>query len=185
MGLTPFESVTELSSRYGPSFTCRAVGHTPCGEYDGDWALIELRAQERIERELLADPVLDYEHPPKRRPQPASSRTKPGRVRFDTDPDPLKNGDVLEQYIEAQFGAVSSNGRFRCIVPDHPDHHPSAQLWPDGRWRCWSCGASGDVIDAAAYATGREPRGADYWWLRDHVLEVLLRAPLPSERGAR
>jgi hypothetical protein len=87
--------------------------------------------------------------------------------------------------LQATGTDVSDSGRFRCPAPQHEDVHPSAQVWPDGRWKCWSCHASGDVVDIAGFVTGRQPSRSDYWWLRDHVLEVLLRAPLSSERGQR
>jgi hypothetical protein len=154
---------------------------------EGEWRLLERECADRVDRELFVDPVLDYE-PERKRPtwRPASSRsTTPGRVRFDAGNDPLKNGDVLMQYLEATGTVVSAAGQFRCPVPQHEDVHPSAKLWPDGRWKCWSCAESGDVVDVAGFVTGRHPSGPNYWWLRDHVLDVLLRSPLPSERRQR
>ena len=54
--------------------------------------------------------------------------------------------DLLEQ-----IGGPGRNGKYRCPAPDHPDQNPSCSIFTrkDGRtgWRCWSCGARGDLID--------------------------------------
>jgi hypothetical protein len=51
----------------------------------------------------------------------------------------------LAAVITADLGPPTRK-RWRC--PFHADHHPSLALTPDRRrWRCWSCGAAGDVFD--------------------------------------
>lgn len=47
---------------------------------------------------------------------------------------------AIEQYTMQQ----GRRGRFLC--PFHDDHDPSVTV-KGNRWTCWSCGASGDVID--------------------------------------
>ena len=39
-----------------------------------------------------------------------------------------------------------------CICPFHEDIQPSMQIFPDNRFRCYGCGAKGDVIDFVTYA---------------------------------
>lgn len=39
-----------------------------------------------------------------------------------------------------------------CICPFHQDIQPSMQIFPDNRFRCYGCGAKGDVIDFVTYA---------------------------------
>jgi hypothetical protein len=178
----PFAAFNAALSRYTPAFRCEVEAHSESTA--GDWRLLGLDYRDRAELELCPDP-LDYEPVRKRAVGPPTSSTSPGRVRFAASDDPLKNGDVLRQYVEATGTDVSDSGRFRCPVPQHDDVHPSAQLWPDGRWKCWSCGAFGDVIDVASLMTGIEPTGRGFWQLRDQIVDTLLRAPLPSERGQR
>jgi hypothetical protein len=182
-----FQGYRELTRRYGSAFACRI--ETEGAEVEGvcltagDWRLVGLQAADDLERKNDFDAVLDYEP---QRQQPGAKRSPtPARVRVETGDNPLKNGHVLKAYLEITGTAVSDSGRFRCPVPQHEDVHPSAQLWADGRWKCWSCGERGDVVDVAGVVTGRTPNGPDYRWLRDHVVDRLMRAPLPSERGPR
>ncbi len=35
----------------------------------------------------------------------------------------------------------------RCPLTDHDDHDPSFYIYSQGRWRCYGCNRSGDVID--------------------------------------
>ena len=39
-----------------------------------------------------------------------------------------------------------------CVCPFHKDIQPSMQIFPDNRFRCYGCGAKGDVIDFVTYA---------------------------------
>lgn len=39
-----------------------------------------------------------------------------------------------------------------CVCPFHEDIQPSMQIFPDNRFRCYGCGAKGDVIDFVTYA---------------------------------
>lgn len=46
----------------------------------------------------------------------------------------------------AKFYGMTLNGRGWALCPFHPDKHPSMSF-KEGRFRCWSCGASGDAVD--------------------------------------
>src|SRR5215218_8952193 len=34
-----------------------------------------------------------------------------------------------------------------CALPDHEDKTPSFYIYPPGRYHCYGCGGSGDVVD--------------------------------------
>jgi hypothetical protein len=148
------------------------------------WAECRRRADLKVEGELLYEERLEQEWPPpkRRRPShgtPMSTSTASGVAKFGDD-DPLKRIPAAE-YLPALTGKlVSASGRTRCPMRDHPDEHPSAKTYGT-RWVCFSCGARGGIIEAAAEAYGLEPRGADFLRLRDRTVHALLYAPLKSE----
>ena len=47
--------------------------------------------------------------------------------------------------LEPLGGAAWFTGR--CPLPDHEDKTPSFYLYPQGRYYCYGCGGSGDVVD--------------------------------------
>lgn len=47
---------------------------------------------------------------------------------------------------------VNSKGFFLC--PAHDDKKPSAQIRPNNRWKCFSCGEGGSTLDLVMYALG-------------------------------
>ena len=54
-----------------------------------------------------------------------------------------------------KLGIEHKGRKFRCPNPDHPDNHPSADWFGDGRrWKCRSCGAGGDAFEAVKLARG-------------------------------
>lgn len=52
---------------------------------------------------------------------------------------------------------IGRDGKTLC--PYHPDHHPSMSF-RGGRFRCWSCGASGNAIDLTMKLLGVDALGA-------------------------
>ena len=64
----------------------------------------------------------------------------------------LKNDAVQEiksnlspaEVIESYTGQKAQHNKYIC--PFHPDKHPSLSVKGE-HWKCWSCEASGDVID--------------------------------------
>ena len=41
-----------------------------------------------------------------------------------------------------------AGSKFKALCPFHDDHHPSMELNPDRQsFKCWSCGAGGDIFD--------------------------------------
>jgi CHC2-type zinc finger protein len=58
---------------------------------------------------------------------------------------PIEN--VARRYtkLEPLGGAAWFTGR--CPLPDHGDKTPSFYIYPPGRFHCYGCGRSGDVVD--------------------------------------
>lgn len=73
-------------------------------------------------------------------------------------PDPFQ---VVREQVSAQDAAryygLTINQRGKAVCPFHNDHHPSMSF-KCGRYRCWSCGASGDSVDLV-----RGLFGGTYW----------------------
>jgi DNA primase len=42
----------------------------------------------------------------------------------------------------------------RCPLPDHEDRTPSFYIYPPGRFYCYGCGRSGDVVDLEFFCGG-------------------------------
>ena len=61
--------------------------------------------------------------------------------------------------------------RHKCLCPFHDDHTPSL-TFKKNKFRCWSCGASGDAISLVMKVLGKDFREACRW----------LGAPLSSPR---
>jgi DNA primase len=65
----------------------------------------------------------------------------------------------LKAYLSSQgVNMNSSDGKFRCINPAHPDNNPSMGIVPssDGKvFHCFSCHCSGDIFTAAAMIEGK------------------------------
>jgi hypothetical protein len=59
--------------------------------------------------------------------------------------DPIE--DVARRYtdLERLGGRAWFTGR--CPLPDHEDKTPSFYIYPPGRFYCYGCGRSGDVVD--------------------------------------
>jgi len=53
----------------------------------------------------------------------------------------------------ARMYGLKINGRGRALCPFHDDHDPSMSF-KNGRFRCWSCGASGNSIDLVSRLLG-------------------------------
>jgi hypothetical protein len=55
--------------------------------------------------------------------------------------------EVAQRYTELR--ALGGRAWFtgRCPLPDHKDKTPSFYIYPPGRYYCYGCGGSGDVVD--------------------------------------
>lgn len=73
---------------------------------------------------------------------------------------------------------LSHNGRALC--PFHQDRHPSL-TFKYNRYRCWSCGAHGSVIDLTAHLCGVDILEAAKLLNQDYSLGLELDKPLKKE----
>ena len=150
------------------------LGRRTRAQHETDWEL-----ERRLFYEPWPPPKKSRESYPHGRP--TSTSTGADRVEFDHD-DPLKRVPATE-YLPAIAGVVvSSSGRCRCPMPDHPDVHPSCKAYGT-RWKCFSCGAKGGIIEVAREVYGIEPIGKDFWCLRDRILEALGEGPIEAKGG--
>ncbi|MFO0907190.1 MAG: DNA primase [Isosphaeraceae bacterium] len=52
--------------------------------------------------------------------------------------------DLVGEYLQV----TRAGSKFKALCPFHDDHNPSLELNPDRQsYKCWSCGAGGDVFD--------------------------------------
>jgi hypothetical protein len=182
-GLDPFEDYNRALAPYSPSYRCLVDAHG--SEVSaGCSRVLRLEYEDRAAA-YTAEPVDDE---PRNRRSPhhgtaTSTSTGSDPVEFDHD-DPLRRIPAAE-YLPVIAGVeVLSSGRVRCPMPDHPDEHPSAKVYGT-RWRCFSCGAGGSIIDVAAAIYGIGTTGSDYWRLRDRIVEAFLWAPTGREEASR
>lgn len=82
----------------------------------------------------------------------------------------------------ARFYGVTFNRRDWALCPFHSDHHPSMSF-KAGRYRCWSCNASGDSVDFVGRLFGLAPLEAVRKLNEDFSLSLPLdRPPTKAER---
>ena len=63
------------------------------------------------------------------------------------DPAEIKAHIDLVSYVDKHVRLVKAgHDRFVGLCPFHDDHSPSMSVWSDGRWKCFACGAGGDVF---------------------------------------
>jgi DNA primase len=56
--------------------------------------------------------------------------------------------DIVALVGEYLPGLTRSGSKFKALCPFHDDHNPSLELNPERQsYKCWSCGAGGDVFD--------------------------------------
>jgi DNA primase len=60
----------------------------------------------------------------------------------------IKNAVDIVALVGEYLPLHRSGSKFKALCPFHPDHNPSLELNPDRQsFKCWSCGAGGDVFD--------------------------------------
>ena len=71
----------------------------------------------------------------------------------------------LKRYLEERDVDISSKGAFRCINPAHPDKNPSCGFVKETNeevFYCFSCGAKGDIFNAANLLEGKPLKGQEF-----------------------
>ncbi|RJF76144.1 toprim domain-containing protein [Deinococcus cavernae] len=75
-----------------------------------------------------------------------------------------------------------------CANPQHDDHHPSMHLATrgkhTGRFKCWSCNCSGDVVDLVSVALGLKIGDAISWLDGQNKAEPIKKTEPRVERDA-
>lgn len=162
-----------------PDVAARVFDALPAHVQDAMWR--KLRADVEYERWLDDSPWSD-EPPPEAGFPLEPVRLPPPR------PQVLANGPaarVLSDltsipsrvYFERLTGiAVPRSGMVRCPLPNHDDRGPSCKVYEDTQWRCFGCGAWGNVLDlwSALHggAIGRDLRGAEFCRVRDELAQI-------------
>lgn len=74
---------------------------------------------------------------------------------FDTIHQQLSIEELLARFGYRDLIEVGRTKKTWCVA--HDDGDPSCHIFPDGRFHCFSCGATGDVVDFYAFLQGIEP----------------------------
>lgn len=77
-----------------------------------------------------------------------STPSRPGRLPSGRlDAADIKRHIDLVSYIDHRVHLVKAgHDRFVGVCPFHGDRSPSMSVWTDGHWKCFGCGAGGDVF---------------------------------------
>ena len=60
----------------------------------------------------------------------------------------IKQAVDIVALVGESLTVYRAGSKFKALCPFHDDHHPSMELNPDRQsFKCWSCGAGGDIFD--------------------------------------
>ena len=60
----------------------------------------------------------------------------------------IKQAVDIVTLVGESLAVHRAGSKFKALCPFHDDHHPSMELNPDRQsYKCWSCGAGGDIFD--------------------------------------
>ena len=66
----------------------------------------------------------------------------------DTTKAAIKNAVDIVTLVGEYIQVRRAGSKFKALCPFHDDHNPSLELNPERQsFKCWSCGAGGDVFD--------------------------------------
>src|SRR5512135_1334018 len=66
----------------------------------------------------------------------------------DTTKAAIKNAVDIVTLVGEYLQVRRAGSKFKALCPFHDDHNPSLELNPERQsFKCWSCGAGGDVFD--------------------------------------
>src|SRR5580704_2872642 len=66
----------------------------------------------------------------------------------ETTKSAIKNAIDIVALVGESRALRRSGSRYKALCPFHDDHNPSLELNPERQsYKCWSCGAGGDVFD--------------------------------------
>ena len=87
----------------------------------------------------------------------------------------------LEDYFNLCGQHKTQNGMFTCIFPDHEDSTPSMSIEDGVRFKCFGCGRSGDIFDAAAILENKSKAGPSF--VIDNIAYLASTYNIPVEFG--
>src|SRR5918995_697049 len=61
--------------------------------------------------------------------------------------DAVPIGEIARRYTTLEHLGGKAWFTGRCPLPDHEDKTASFYIYPPGRYHCYGCGGSGDVVD--------------------------------------
>ena len=60
----------------------------------------------------------------------------------------IKNAVDIVSLVGESLQLRRAGSKFKALCPFHDDHNPSLEINPERQsYKCWSCGAGGDVFD--------------------------------------
>ena len=92
----------------------------------------------------------------------------------------------LPEYLQRHGVSIDDKGWFRCINPTHEDKNPSSHfvqaddLTHPTRFKCFGCGAAGDIFTAATFFERKPTEGKG--WLVDNVYYLAELFEVPHEK---
>ncbi len=102
---------------------------------------------------------------------------------FDTIRERLPIEALIEKLGDRDL--IEAGRTKKTLCPAHDDTTPSCHVFPDGRFYCFSCGATGDGVDFYALVKGIRPGLDAAYALADEYGITLPRRDPVSERQAR
>ena len=89
--------------------------------------------------------------------------------------------DLPIEGVAEQLGLHVS--RHKCLCPFHDDHTPSLSF-KNNKFRCWSCGESGDSISLAEKMLGKGFVEACRWLAEDSTLSIQSIQSIPNNQSS-
>lgn len=89
---------------------------------------------------------------------------------------------LLPDYLRSHGREPDRTGKFTCPNPAHRDDHPSCHFVPESgneAFKCFACGAKGDIFQATHFLEGRPLIGQEF--VRDNVLYLAKRFSIEVE----
>lgn len=131
---------------------------------------VELLDVDPSRRYHLGELLDAFPRPQPTRPRPRPSTPPAGRTGLDEQLLSIP----AAQYVRRLIGREPDRGG-KIACPLHDDRKPSLQLYPDGTFYCYGCGAGGSLYDFAGQLWGLGTKGRDFIELRRRLAHELLR----------
>ena len=90
----------------------------------------------------------------------------------------------LKDYLEEHDVEVTSNGKFKCINPNHVENNASASFHPDSKGQifyCFGCSAKGNIMHAAHFLEGKPISGPGF--ITENLFYLADKYSVPHNKG--